>query len=44
MYRAIQESKEQKSGYRRFVPWLEGIAVAALVFVGVAYLFGLLLY
>jgi hypothetical protein len=44
MYRAVQESKEQDGGYTRVVHWLEGIAVAALVLVGVAYLFGLLLY
>ena len=44
MYRAVQQSKEEHGGYSRIIHWIEGIAVAALVLVGVSYLFGLILY
>lgn len=42
MYRSVVESEQQGSERRRIWRWVEGIAVAAVVVVGVTYLFGLL--
>ena len=42
MYRSVIESEQQGSERRRIWRWAEGIAVAAVVVVGVTYLFGLL--
>ncbi|WP_420348777.1 hypothetical protein [Pelagibius sp.] len=42
MYRSVVESKQEGSERRRILRWVEGIAVAAVVVVGVTYLFGLL--
>ena len=42
MYRSVVESRQEGSERRRIWRWAEGIAVAAVVAVGVTYLFGLI--
>ncbi len=42
MYRSVVESRQEGSERRRVWRWAEGIAVAAVVAVGVTYLFGLI--
>jgi hypothetical protein len=44
MYRSVVESEQQGSERRRLWRWGEGILVAAVVVVGVTYLFGLLTF
>ncbi|WP_277345406.1 hypothetical protein [Pelagibius litoralis] len=42
MYRSVIESEQEGSERRRVRRWVEGILVAAVVIVGVTYLFGLI--
>lgn len=42
MYRSVVQSEQEGSERRRIWRWAEGIVVAAVVVVGVTYLFGLL--
>jgi hypothetical protein len=44
MYRSVVESEQQGSERRRLWRWAEGIAVAAVLTVGVTYLFGLIVF
>lgn len=42
MYRSVIQSEQEGSERRRLWRWAEGIAVAAVLVVGVTYLFGLI--
>ncbi|MGD1876868.1 MAG: hypothetical protein ACFB13_05130 [Kiloniellaceae bacterium] len=44
MYRSVIESEQEGSERRRLWRWVEGILVAAVVVVGVTYLFGLVAF
>ncbi|WP_299618577.1 hypothetical protein [Pelagibius sp.] len=44
MYRSVMESEQEGSERRRIWRWLEGVAVAAVIVVGVTYLFGLITF
>ena len=44
MYRSVIESEQEGNERRRLWRWVEGILVAAVVVVGVTYLFGLITF
>ena len=44
MDRSLMESEQEGSERRRIWRWLEGVAVAAVIVVGVTYLFGLITF
>ncbi|HEY9538370.1 MAG TPA: hypothetical protein VIS03_12340 [Kiloniellaceae bacterium] len=44
MYRSVVQSEQQGSEKRRLRRWGEGIVVAAVLVVGVTYLFGLITF
>ena len=44
MYRSVQESQAQTGKGRRALYWVEGVIVGIAVFIGIAFLFGLLSY
>ncbi|WP_282606784.1 hypothetical protein [Pelagibius sp. Alg239-R121] len=42
MYRSVKESRDTRHEQRSFLFWAEGVVVGIVVFVVVAYVFGLL--